>query len=339
MNPLTLLRTARNLLTVMVLLFCFSWVADLEAQQGNRYQRLPSDHETLGWAATIAFTEGPTVDPEGNVFFTDGPSQRIMRLSTDGELSTFRHPSHGANGLIFDLQGRLIACEAGDADSPARVTRTDLETGSVEVIGQWFEGKRIMRPNDVTIDGKGRIYFTDRRVPQPAADQTGVSAVYRIDPNGTIARILTEPDILRPNGLMVSPDDKTFYLVETNSGVRDGQRLIRAYDLAPDGTASNMWVFHDFGAGRSADGLAIDTEGNLYAAAGLNRLRPTGVETLDTKGGIHVFKPSGELKEFIPIPVDTITNCAFGGPDMKTLYITAGMSLLTVRTKVAGTRR
>ena len=149
-----------------------------------------------------------------------------MRLSTDGELSTFRYPSHGANGLIFDLQGRLIACEAGDADSPARVTRTDLETGSVEVIAQWFEGKRIMRPNDVTIDGKGRIYFTDRNVPQPAADQTGVSAVYRIDPNGTIARILTEPDILRPNGLMVSPDDKTFYLVETNSGVRDGQRLV-----------------------------------------------------------------------------------------------------------------
>jgi gluconolactonase len=99
-----------------------------------------------------------------------------------------------------------------------------------------------------------------------------------------------------------------------------------------------MRVFHNFYPGRSADGLAIDTEGNVYAAAGLHRTRGTS-ETLDTKPGIHVFSPKGHLLEYIPIPEDTVTNCAFGGPDMKTLYVTAGKTLFRVRTKVAGTRR
>ena len=114
--------------------------------------------------------------------------------------------------------------------------------------------------------------------------------------------------------------------------------MIRAYDLQPDGTPRNMRVFHNFYPGRSADGMCIDVKGNLYAAAGLNRPRGTS-ETLDTKSGVHVFAPDGKLLRFIPIPEDLITNCAFGGPDNKTLYVTAGKTLFRIQNDIPGMAR
>ncbi len=291
-------------------------------------------------AATIAFTEGPTVDAQGNVYFTDARNDRIMKWSTNRQLSTFRQPSNRALGLIFDHRWRLVATEASDpqTDQP-RVTRTDMETGEIEIIAARFEGKRFHGPNDLSIDSAGRIYFTDRPSPNPAADQTGVNAVYRIDPDGAISRILVEPEIVQPNGIVISHDDRTLYLVEDGAESETGPRMIRAYDLLSDGSVDNMRVFHDFFPGRSGDGMAVDTEGNLYVAAGRNRLRPDLTETLDTKCGIHVFSPNGRLKQFIPIPEDTLTNCAFGGPDLKTLYVTAGKTLFEVRTEIRGTGR
>lgn len=314
------------------------WAGWAAQAQPTTYPRVGKDAAAVEIAASIAFMEGPTVDSEGNVYFTDLRSERIMKLSTNGELTTFRHPSNYANGLIFDDKWRLIACEGSDdkVDKP-RVTRTDMQTGEIEIIAEFFEGKRINEPNDVTIDSKGRVYFTDRPRKSPAPDQTSVHAVYRVDQDGTIAQILVEPDIEKPNGLIISPDDKTFYLIETN-GAEGGARMIRAYDLEPDGSVTNMRVFHDFYPGRSGDGMTIDSEGNLYVAAGLHRRRGTS-ETLDTKCGVHVFSPEGKLKQFIPIPEDTITNCAFGGPDLKTLYVTAGKTLFKLRIDIAGTRR
>ena len=114
--------------------------------------------------------------------------------------------------------------------------------------------------------------------------------------------------------------------------------MIRAYDLSDEGTVSNMRVFHDFSPGRSGDGMTIDSEGNLWVAAGLNRLRGTS-ETLDTRAGVHVFSPDGELLELIPIPEDTITNVAFGGDDLRTVYVTAGKTLFQLLSDVTGTRR
>ena len=281
-------------------------------------------------AAIVAFTEGPAVDPAGHVYFTDTHNSRILKLATDGTLSTFRQPSNRANGLVFDLQGRLLACEGGDraAGTAPRVTRTDLATGRVETLAERYQGRPLNAPNDITIDGRGRIYFTD---PGPA------SAVYRIDADGRLARILAAPDIQRPNGLIISPDDKTFYLVEAN-GADKGARMIRAYDLGPDGSLANPRVFHDFYPGRSADGLCIDASGNVYAAAGLHRRRGTS-ETLDTRPGVHIFSPAGKLLDFLPVPEDTITNCAFGGADLKTLYVTAGKTLFRFQTSMEGTRR
>jgi gluconolactonase len=260
-----------------------------------------------------------------------------MKMSKDGAVSVFREPSNVANGLLIDPQGRLIACEG--AESPTakrlglnisgkpRVTRTDLKTGKVEILAETYQGKPLVGPNDVTIDGKGRLYFTDF----PGG------AVYRIDAPGQLVRILAAPDIERPNGIQISPDDRTLYLVEANSG-QGGARVIRAYDLLPDGTVRNMRVLYNFYPGRSADGMSIDTQGNLYASAGLHRLRGTA-ETLDTKCGVYVISPQGKLIRFIPIPEDYITNNAFGGPDMKTLYVTAGKTLYKIPVEIPGLPR
>ena len=285
-------------------------------------------------ATTIAFSEGPTADAAGNIFFTDQTNNRIMKLAADGKLSTFRQPANFANGLVFDSQWRLVACESGDpaTDTPARLTRTDLKTGRVEVLADKYEGKNLVAPNDVTFDGRGRIYFSDK-----PAKFTGEGGVYRIDLDGRVTRILAPPEIEVPNGLIISPDDKILYLIEANPAEK-GARVIRAYDLRADGTVTGMRIFHNFYPGRSGDGMSVDVKGNLYVAAGLHSRRGTS-ETLDTKPGIHVFSPSGELLKFIPIPEDTVTNCAFGGEDLKTLYVTAGKTLFKMRTEIEGTRR
>jgi sugar lactone lactonase YvrE/ABC-type molybdate transport system substrate-binding protein len=283
---------------------------------------------------TIAFTEGPTVDREGHVYFTDIINQRIMKLRSDGVLSTYRENSNVANGLLIDPQQRLIACEGAAFERPGvkltgkpRVTRTDLKTGKVEVLADSYNGQPLIGPNDATIDSKGRVYFTE----------LNGAAVYRIDAPGKLARILSAPEIQSPNGIQISPDDSKLYLVEANQA-QGGARMIRSYDLQPDGTVRNMRVHYNFSPGRSADGMSIDTQGNLYASAGLNQLRGTS-ETLDTKAGVYVISPQGKLLTFIPIAEDLITNNAFGGPDMKTLYVTAGKNLYKVRTAIAGLPR
>ena len=160
-------------------------------------------------------------------------------------LSTYRENSNAANGLLIDPQGRLIACEGAAFERPGvkvrgtpRVTRTDLKTGQVEVLADSYEGKPLVGPNDVTIDGKGRLYFTE----------LNGAAVYRIDGPGKVARILAAPDIQRPNGIQISPDDRKLYLVEANQA-QGGARLIRSYDLQPDGTVRNMRVHYDFSPG------------------------------------------------------------------------------------------
>jgi gluconolactonase len=285
-------------------------------------------------AAAVAFTEGPTVDRDGNVYFSEMVFDRIMKLAPNGVLTVFREKSNQANGMLIDPQGRLVACEGADSTRMGvtqkfkpQVTRTDLATGKIEVLTDNYQGKPFVGPNDVTIDGKGRLYFTDL---------TG-GAVYRLDGPGKIARILAVPDIQRPNGIQVSPDDKTLYLIEANQTM-GGARMIRAYDLSAEGTVSNMRVHYNFSPGRSADGMSIDTQGNLYASAGMNQLRGTS-ETLDTKTGIHVISPAGKLVKFIPIPEDYITNNAFGGADMKTLYVTAGKTLYKLQMEIAGLPR
>ncbi len=277
----------------------------------------------------VAFLEGPAVDRSGNVFFSNIAAEQILKWDPVGKtLTVFRHNSNKANGLRFDRRGQLLACEGG-----GRVTRINVQTGQITVLAGSYQGEPLGAPNDLATDGKGRIYFTSRLSNRDP--KTGnVNAVYRIDPDGAIARILAWPAIDMPNGIVTSPDDKILYLIDSDSGENRARR-IRAYDLHPDGTVINERLLYDFYPGRGGDGMAVDKEGNLYVAAGLHRRRGTS-ETLDTLPGIHVISPEGKLLAFVETPEDTITNCTFGGADMRTLYVTCGKGLLSLRTRIPG---
>lgn len=280
-----------------------------------------------------AFTEGPAWDGAGNVFFTNGSQAHILRWDTRAQkLSVFREHSNGANGTVFDAAGRLLVCEAG-ANNRGRVTRIDVATGAVTVLAEAFAGHPLGAPNDLAVDGKGRIYFTSR-LANTDPKLGNVNAVYRIDLDGRVARILASPEIDMPNGIDLGLGDRTLHLIESD-GRLNRARAIRTYDLRADGTVTNQRITFDFYPGRGGDGLCVDVAGNLYVAAGLHKTRGTS-ETLDTRPGIHVISPQGRLLAFRETPEDTLTNCTFGGPDRRTLFITSGRFLLSCPTKIAG---
>ena len=276
------------------------------------------------------FTEGPATAPDGRLFFTNAYASKILIWDPKRRmLSTFRENSGEANGLLFDRSGRLLACEG----KSGRVTRTDLATGEITVLADEFGGHPLGAPNDLTIDARGRVYFTSR-LPNTDPKTNNVNSVYRIDSDGNVSRVLHEPDIHMPNGVEISPDGRTLYLIESD-GRENRNRCILAYDLKADGSVANGRRLIDFAPGRGGDGLCVDSEGNLYVAAGLHKTRGTA-ETLDTRPGVHVISPSGKLLAYLATPLDTLTNCVFGGDDRRTLYITCGDLLLSVKTHRAG---
>jgi gluconolactonase len=301
---------------------------------------LPSELLTtaagLSTATIIAFTEGPAVDKEGNVYFSDILNSRIMKLSADGSLSVFRADSGRTNGNIFDQQGRLVSCEGSEMGPGGRrrIVRTDLKNGEVTVLTERYEGVRYNSPNDLAIDTQGRIYFTDPCYGDRSIMEMEIEGVYRIDPEGKVRRILEQPAVQRPNGIAISPDDKTLYLVDSSPNP-GGNRKIWAFNLETDGTVSNQRLVYDFAPGRGGDGMRLDLKGNLWIAGGINRARREG-ETTDNPAGVYVISPAGNLLGHIPVPEDLVTNLAFGGPEKKTLYITAGKSLFKIETRVSG---
>lgn len=276
------------------------------------------------------FTEGPAVDRNGLVYFTNVPAEKILTWDPrKKKLAVFREKSNKANGLLFAPNGDLLACEGG----LGRVTRTEMKTGKISVIAAKFNGFPLAAPNDLALDAAGRLYFTSR----PGADDPSkgnVNAVYRIESNGKLSQILHFPNIHMPNGIVTSPDDKTLYVIEAHPNA-DFNRNIMRYDLDKNGRISNGRVHISFYPGRSGDGMCIDAEGNLYVAAGLHKTRKTS-ETLDTRPGIHVVSPQGKVVDFVETPVDTLTNCAFGGKDLKTLYATCQQYLVSIRTQIPG---
>lgn len=292
----------------------------------------------LGVAVGVCFLEGPAVDAGGNVYFSDINGNRILKMDPQGVVTTFRADSGRTNGNTFDAQGRLVSCE-GAENGPGggrRVVRTDLATGKLEVLTDRYEGKRYNSPNDVVVDPRGRIWFTD---PLYAPDRTTMEhpheAVYRIDPDGKVTRVITQPAIGRPNGLAVTPDGKTLYLVDSNYIRSDGNRKIWAFTIAEDGSVGQQRQVFDFGRGRGGDGMRLDSKGNLWVAAGILAPR-TANESGEVPPGVYTISPQGELLGRIPIPEDVITNLAFGGSDKKTLYVTAGKTLYKIQTAVAG---
>ena len=291
---------------------------------------------TVATATIIAFTEGPAVDADGSVYFSDIWNSRIVKLAADGSQSVFRADSGRTNGNTFDPLGRLVSCEGAEMGPGGRrrVVRTDLKTGELTVLTERYEGVRYNSPNDVVVDSRGRIYFTDPCYGDRSLMEMEVEGVYRIDPNGSVTRILQQPDVQRPNGIAITPDDRTLYLVDSNPNV-GGNRKIWAFDLSGNGAVANQRLVYDFAPGRGGDGMRLDMEGNLWIAAGINRPRHQG-ETTDNPAGVYVVSPAGKLLGCIPVPEDLITNLAFGGPGKKTLYVTAGKSLFKINTKMAG---
>jgi gluconolactonase len=279
--------------------------------------------------------EGPAWHPElGLLTSGDG---HIMRLDLDGKQSIYRKDA-GSNGLMFDRQGRLVICEAASR----RVTRWDPKDG-LTVLAEKYEGKRFNQPNDLTQDSQGRIYFSDPKYGEREsmemldADGRKVEGVYRIDPDGKVTRIITH-EVDRPNGLVITPDDKFLYVADNNNNTKGGARKLWRFELTREGAIKpdSQTLIYDWKTTRGPDGMKLDTLGRLYVAAGLNKPNPP-YETADKPtAGIYVFSSDGKLLEFIPIPKDEVTNCGFGGRDLKTLYITAGGTLWSVRMTTTG---
>ena len=290
----------------------------------------------------VAFTEGPAWHPTGNVYFSDIANNRIMRRDRTGVLHIFRTPSGNTNGMTFDLQGRLICCEGGGASSNRRITRTELD-GTITVLADNFEGKRINSPNDCTIDSRGRIYFSDPRYGDPSGleqfDGEGrrIEGVYRIDGPGEVSRVLGH-EVGRPNGLAISPDEKYLFVADNNNDGPDGNRKLWRFDLNDDGSVrpDSRKLLFDWGTDRGPDGMAVDQKGRLYVTAGFNFANPPVETAAKYRAGVYVIAPEGGLVEFIPVPIDMVTNCAFGDDDLKTLYITAGHKLWSIRTATPG---
>jgi gluconolactonase len=296
--------------------------------------------------AIVAFTEGPAWHSDGNVYFSDIVNNRIMRRDGSGATHVFRTPSGRANGLLFDHQGRLLACEGGREGGNRRVTRTELN-GTVTVLASNYDGKRFNSPNDCALDSNGRIYFTDPRYGDRSdmeifdEDGKAIEGVYRIDPNGQVAQIIAH-EVSRPNGILVSPGDKYLFVADNvndgpNKGLGGARKLWR-FDLNSDGTvdADSQKLLFDWGSDRGPDGMAQDTKGRLYVTAGFNVPKPP-VETAKThKAGVYIISYDGKPLGFIPVLEDMCTNCTFGGPEFKTLYITAGHKLWSIRLDTLG---
>lgn len=279
--------------------------------------------------------EGPAWHPELGVLSSG--NGHISRLGRDGK-KTIQRKDAGTNGLLFDARGRLLACEP----KLRRVTRTELD-GTLTVLTDNYQGKRYNQPNDLTVDSEGRIYFTDPRYgsrdDMQIRDDKGqtIEGVYRIDLDGKVTRIIGR-ELERPNGILVSADDRYLFVADNNNNTRGGSRKLFRFNLNKDGTVdlASRKVLHDWGNGRGPDGLKQDQKGRLYVAGGLNTPAPPFEPATDKKGGIYVFDQEGKLLTFLPVPRDEVTNCAFGGDDLRTLYITGGGTLYSIRTATPG---
>jgi gluconolactonase len=301
-------------------LFVSLTVVALAADQ----ELIPKDAKLEKVAGGCRFTEGPSADADGNVYFTDGPNNRIMVWRPDGKVEIWDKKSNDANGTCFDAKGRIVACCGEDG---ARAVVRYEKDGKRTTLADKHDGKRFNAPNDLTFDKQGRIYFTDPCYGRKPKDGIEKYAVYRIEAeNGEpiinkTTRVIE--DVVMPNGVVISPDQKTLYVADTKGG-KPGPNALIAYDIADDGTCKRRAIIWDFKDRRGIDGMRVDTNGNIWATA----------ESGD-KTGVYVFSPKGEQVGFIRTP-ETATNCTFGDKDLKALYITAGTSLYRIRTNATG---
>jgi len=318
---------------------------------------IPEDAKLEKLFEGIVLTEGVAVATDGMVYFSDITfshqavqedgsihAGHIWKFNPNsGATSIFRSPSGMSNGIKFDASGNMLICEGADHGG-RRVIRTDMKTGMSYIIAHSYEGRRLNSPNDVTIDEQGRIYFSDPRYLGHEAIDQAVMGVYRLDLDGTIHRIIS--DAGKPNGVCVSPDQKSLYVVSNDNGataierlaideeaegpvavaesLRKGNMALMAYDLHEDGTATFREMLVDYAPEDGPDGLVCDADGNLVVAV-----------RAESRPGICFYSPKG--KELAYLETEVPTNVGFGrGDDSNLLYITAGQSLYRIRLNAHG---
>lgn len=258
------------------------------------------------------FTEGPAADREGNVYFSDIPAEKILKVDTAGKLSVFREKSNNTNGTMFNAAGELVGCEM-----QGQLTAMDAAGKVVRTVAGKYEGNRFNAPNDLVIDAAGGTYFTDPHFRAPTPLPQGVTAVYYAAADGKVTRMID--DLKAPNGVILSPDEQTLYVIPSM------QAEMMAYPVLSPGKLGKGRVFCTLrqpagASGKGGDGLTVDVQGNLYITSAL---------------GLQVYSPAGKLLGIIKLP-EQPANCTFGGADRKTLYVTARTSLYTVPMEIAG---
>jgi gluconolactonase len=297
------------------------------AQASKRIEKLDPDIDAIidtsqsiqelasGFGGELGPAEGPVWWKEGGyLLFSDIHNNRRMKYTPGQGVTLFKEPTNRANGLTRDLQGRLVACE----HDTRRVTRQELD-GSITVIANSFQGRRLNRPNDVVVKSDGSIYFTDPNgnfVPEQW--DLSFPGVYRVTPDlGTIT-LLTD-NFVGPNGLAFSPDESVLYIIDAR------RRQIRAFDMLPNGTLAKQTerLFADLGGSEpgNPDGMKVDTAGNVYSGG---------------SGGIYILDPKGRKLGRIVHGYPATTNIGFGGADWKTLYFTGRNQLGAVNVKIPG---
>ncbi len=289
----------------------------------RRFERLIVGTEKLRklWTGAI-WAEGPVYFADGDyVLWSDIPNDRLMKWSAKDGPSVFKQPCGHMNGHTLDRQARMVSCEHGNR----RVSRMETD-GSIVTVVDRYRGKRLNSPNDVAVKSDGTIWFTDPpygilsdREGHKSDSELGKNYVFRFDPKSADLRIVAD-DFDKPNGLCFSPDESRIYIADTGaSHTKDGPHHIRVFDVAGGDKLVNGKLFANINPGM-ADGLRVDTEGNVWTSAG---------------DGIQVFTPQAELVGKVLVP-EVVANLTFGGPRKDTLFITATTSLYSVRVNAKG---
>ncbi len=259
----------------------------------------------------FVFTEGPAVDAEGNVYFTDQPNDRIVKWSTDGKTSDWMKPAGRSNGTYFDRHGNLLACADGSNElwsiSPDK---------KITVLVKDFGGKLLNGPNDLWIRPDGNLYFTDPLYKReywkrdPKSQQPGEYVYYFNLASGKVIPVAT--DLKQPNGIAGTSDGKTLFVADIGAG------KTYSYSTTPEGPLTNKHLFCEMGS----DGMTLDANGNVYL----------------TGKGVTVFDPNGKKIASIPVPEPWTGNVKFGGSDRKLLFITASTKVYGIKMAVAGAK-
>ena len=294
---------------VLLLLVAFAMPASLIAAETNQASRVVAPGAKLErLSGEFEFTEGPTCDKTGNVFFTDQPNNRIMKWSVDGKLSEFLKPAGRANGMYFDRKSNLLAC----ADEQTELWAISPD-GKHSVLSKEFEGKPLNGPNDVWARPDGALYFTDPFYKRPwwnyDKPPQSTEQVYFLSADRKVLKRVTT-DLAQPNGIIGAPDGKTLFVADIRAG------KTWAYDIQRDGGLTNKRLRCELGS----DGMTLDAEGNLYL----------------TGKGVSVFDKAAKKIEHIDVPEPWTANVSFGGKDHKTLFITASKGLYAIKLRVKG---